>query len=311
MRAVVITGADGFIGSHLVQHLAKQGILVYAIVLNESKTRFRVEGLQNVNVVAAAPEDYMSLCSILPMEPDAFIHLAWDGVAPEKRNSTEKQSKNISCAFSAVRLAATIRAGRFILPGSTAEYMNSGTVINEKTLPSPQNAYGSAKIAVRYLCRSLCDELGIPFVYAVITGIYASDRTDNNVIYYAISNLLAGKKPSFTKLEQLWDYVHIDDVVRAFACIAEKGKDGAFYAIGHGDNWPLRNYIYQIRDIINPSLPLGIGEIPYTGGSLPISCVDLTALRRDTGFEPVVSFEAGIRDVIAKVAEQMNNKENL
>ena len=176
-----------------------------------------------------------------------------------------------------------------------------------KTPPSPQNAYGAAKVAARFLCESLCKELKIPYIYAVATGIYASDRRDDNVIYYTISKLLKREKPSLTKLEQLWDYVHIDDAVEALYLISTKGKDGAFYSIGHGDNWALANYIYKIRDIIDPSLPLGIGEVPYKGrsGVLPCSCVDLTDLCHDTGFVPRVSFEEGITRVIEAVKNQL------
>lgn len=309
MKSVVITGADGFIGHHLVQYMTAQGYAVYAIVIAESPTRDRLNGLEGVTVVLGGGEDYPDLAGQLPQNPTAFIHLAWAGVSPEGRNSTAVQMGNIDLCLRAVRLAAAIGAQRFILPGSTTEYTDCGMAINERACPSPQNAYGAAKVASRYLCAALCEELGLPYIYAVITGIYAADRTDNNVIFYAISSLLEGEKPSFTALEQLWDYVHIDDVIRALFLIAERGKDKAFYAIGHGDNWPLCNYIYQIRDLIDPALPLGIGEIPYKDGRRPSSCVDLTALRRDTGFEPQIPFDEGIRAVIERVAADRKNKE--
>lgn len=308
MKAVVITGADGFIGHHLVQYMTAQGYTVYAIVIEESPTRNRLDGLENVHVVIGSGKDYPTLAGQLPQNPTAFVHLAWAGVSPGERNSTAVQMGNIDLCLSAVRLAAQIGAERFVLPGSTTEYTDCGMEINERACPSPQNAYGAAKVASRYLCAALCEELKLPYVYTVITGIYAADRTDNNVIFYAISSLLKGEKPSFTALEQLWDYVHIDDVIRALFLIATRGRDKAFYTIGHGDNWPLCNYIYQIRDLIDPDLPLGIGEIPYKDGCRPSSCVDLTSLREDTGFEPQVPFHEGIREVIRRVAERMDTQ---
>lgn len=308
MESVVITGADGFIGHHLVQYMVAQGYTVYAVVIEESPTRDRLDGMEHVHVVLGGGEDYSKLDDRLPKDPVAFVHLAWAGVSPKERNSTAVQMSNIELCLNAARLAARIGAERFVLPGSTTEYTDCGAVINERACPSPQNAYGAAKVASRYLCGALCEELKLPYVYVVITGIYAADRTDNNVIFYTISSLLKGEKPSFTALEQLWDYVHIDDVIRALFLIATKGKDKAFYTIGHGDNWPLYNYIHQIRDIINPDLPLGIGEVPYKDGRRPSSCVDLVALREDTGFEPQIPFDEGIREVIRRVAEQMDTQ---
>ena len=63
----------------------------------------------------------------------------------------------------------------------------------------------------------------------------------------------------------------------------------------------LSNYIEIIHKKIDPSLPLGIGEIPYVSEELPSSCIDLTDIERDTGFKPQVDFEEGITKVIDKI----------
>lgn len=300
---VVVTGADGFIGSHLVKSFADRGVTVYAIIMENSPIRSRIEGIDNVVILEGNLENWEMFCEGLPTAPMAFFHLAWAGVSPEARNSVEIQMCNLNLCLNAARLAHKIGAQRFILPGSTSEYTDCGHPINEMSRPSPQNAYGAVKVSSRYLCQALCEELGLAYIYVVITGIYSEDRMDNNIIYYAISSFLEGKRPSFTKLEQMWDYVHIDDVLRALNLIAQKGQANRFYVIGHGDNWPLSNYIYQIRDAIDPNLPMGIGEIPYKNNKMPSSCVDLTALQEDTGFEPQIPFEEGILKVIAKVKE--------
>ncbi|MBP5288623.1 MAG: NAD(P)-dependent oxidoreductase [Clostridia bacterium] len=307
MDRVIIAGADGFIGSHLCRYFASQGLSVYAQVIPNSPLKGRIEGINGVEIVECdlTREDAAKL---FPQSPKAFLCLAWAGVSPEGRDSFDLQFSNVELVLKAARLAALIRAEKFILPGSTAEYTDCGGPINGDSCPSPQNAYGAAKVSARYLCRALCRELDLPYIYAVITGIYAADRRDSNVIYYAIRQLLDRKKPSLTALEQLWDYVHIRDVERAFYLIATRGKGGAFYSIGHGDNQPLSRYIEQIRDIIDPDLPLGIGEIPYRDGRRPSSCIDLTALRRDTGFEPSVPFEEGIREVIRAIRMEDEQK---
>ena len=305
MRTVVITGGDGFIGSHLVRYFAEKGMIVYALTIPQSPMANRINNIPNVIVLQKDLTDVDTLVALLPQMPEAFIHLAWSGVSPERRNSTKLQIKNIDISLQAVSLAAKIRAKRFILPGSTMEYSYCGQEINENACPSPQNAYGAAKISTRYLCAALCEELKVPYIYEVISGIYAADRTDNNVIYYTITELLKGQKPSLTALEQRWDYIYIDDAAYAFYLIATRGVGGAFYSVGHGDNWPLYQYIYQIRDIIDPSLPLGIGEIPYKDSRLPNACVDMRSIKEDTGFVPQVSFREGIEKVIKCIKEQM------
>ena len=304
MQTVVMTGGDGFIGTHLAKHLVSQGYEVYALVIENSPTKNRIEGVKGIHVVEGDLLSYESLTDRLPEKPDAFIHFAWAGVSPGQRDDYVLQMQNINLSMASVRLAASLHAGKFVFPGSTMEYVYYGKPINSNAIPSPQNAYGVAKIACKYMCSLMCRELGVPFIYAVISGIYSENRKDDNVIYYTISKLLKGEHPSYTKLEQLWDYVHIDDVVYAFQLIIERGKADAFYTIGHGDNWPLSKYIYLIKDIIDPDAQLGIGEKPYPNGEMPSSCVDLHALHKDTGFQPQVSFEDGISRVIEAVQKE-------
>lgn len=305
MEHIVITGADGFIGSNLTRYFASHHCVVYAIVSPDSQTTHRIQNLENVYIITEALENYLKIVKKIPCSPVAFFHLAWAGVSPEERNATDLQIQNISLALCAVHLAHLINAKRFVFPGSTLEYSYCGDLINASAIPSPQNAYGAAKVSARYLCESLCRELETPYIYVVITGIYGAQRNDNNVITYTIRSLLSGKKPQYTSLKQLWDYIHIDDLVEALYCIAQKGKASAFYSVGHGDNWPLSNYIRIIHNLIDPSLPIGIGELPYTDGKIPSSCVDLTTLKADTGFSPRISFEDGIRDVILKMKREM------
>lgn len=298
MQSVVITGADGFIGRNLLRYISGQGVLVYALVLENSPNIAKIRDLKNVIIIQGDLLDWQILTDKLPESADAFIHLAWAGVAPDERNSIVVQKMNIDLCLNAVQLASKIKAKKFILPGSTLEYAYCGTLINDKALPSPQNVYGAVKTGMRYICQELCHELQLPYIYVVITSIYGADRIDNNVISYTIKTLLNGDRPALTRLTQLWDYVHIDDVVYALYLIAKSGKADAFYAVGHGDNWPLANYIYTIRDLINPELPLGVGEISYKDSRQPSSCVDLTALQKDTGFKPQINFETGIKRTI-------------
>lgn len=310
MNKAIITGADGFLGRHLVDRLLAEGVEVWAIVYPESPMKDVYLGRPFVTTVCT---DYSQLAlhtSSFPKGIDAFYHLAWQGVNAESRDDFEMQSQNIGLTFNCLKFAHDIGVNKFIIPGSTSEYLEYGKPINEKALPTPQNAYGAVKVALRYLSKAYADQISVGLIYTVITGIYASDRKDNNVIFYTIDKLLRGEKPSLTKLEQKWDYVYIDDVVEALYLIGDKGRPGKFYAIGSGDNKPLYEYIEQIREYIKPSASLGIGEIPYKNEILPSSCIDLSALQDDTGFVPKVGFAEGIRRVINEYRKEMFSETN-
>ena len=305
MKRVVITGADGFVGSHLTKKCVESGAEVWGIVHPDSPYAARINTLPGVHVVVSDIPGLVSKLDRFPDQVDAFYHFAWQGVNAKERDDFDCQVGNIDLSLETVRFAGRLCPKKFIMPGSTNEYIYYGRPIDQYALPTPPNAYGSVKIAIRYLTQLYTRQFHMEFIYTVIAGIYAADRRDNNVIFYTIDKLLRREKPSLTGLEQLWDYVYVDDVMDALYLLGDKGRDGEFYAIGKGDNRPLYEYIEIIRDLIDPSLPLGIGEIPYRNGQLPCSCVDLTAIKRDTGFVPKVDFETGIRKVIDKMRADM------
>ena len=95
-------------------------------------------------------------------------------------------------------------------------------------------------------------------------------------------------------------------MLEALYLLITKDVDGKVYPIGHGDNWPLKNYIMIIRDLIDKNAPLGIGEIPYQSTERPSSCMDLTAMQRDVGFVPKVPFEEGASRMILRVKQELN-----
>lgn len=305
MKKVLVTGADGFIGRNLIRKLLSEDKEVYGIIYpgnniyeNEKNDKLHIKCMdlnQVMNHIREFPNE----------EIDTLYHFAWAGVKPELRNDLDVQMMNVNMTLDCMKLAIALGIKKIIFPGSTNEYLYYGKPLNKDAIPSPNNAYGAVKIALRYLCSDYASRNNIEFVYAIIAGIYAADRRDDNVIFYTIEKLLKKEKPSLTRLEQLWDYIYIDDVLDALYLIGEKGKGGAVYAIGHGDNWELSNYIRIIHDIIDPSLPLGIGEIPYTNNVLPSSCIDLTEIEKDTGFYPKTDFKTGISKVIAKIREDM------
>lgn len=303
MNRILITGADGFIGHHLASYFLHKEIEVFALVY-PGQNVFEGEKNPHLHVIPLDLNEFNGEAMPGLNKVDTIYHLAWIGVSPESRENLDLQMKNIELAKKVLSMASLLGAKKVIFPGSTNEYLYWGKPINGLTPPSPSNAYGAVKVAIRYLAASYCEKAGIDFIYAIITGIYAADRKDSNVIFYTINSLLEGKKPSLTKLEQLWDYVYIDDVVRALYLIGGKGKGGAIYTIGHGDNWPLSHYVEIIHELIDPAAPLGIGEVPYKNTRMPSSQVDLSSLKADTGFLPETDFKTGILEVIKTIRQE-------
>lgn len=298
MKRAIVTGATGFIGSWLVQELIHSGYEVVVVVRNVNKL---IPDIMSNSSCFIIEKD---ICNLKEDDFDSdktydvFYHLGWSGVSPEYKNESDKQMRNIPMSLNALEVCNRIGCRLFIASGTVAEYALTDDIMNLNLRQSPNDMYGAAKVSVHYFMEVRARQLNQPFIWTVIPSTFGERRTDSNIITYTIRTLLKGKKPLYGNLCQMWDFLYVAEVVRALRLIGEKGIVGKVYGIGSGEYRPLRDYIIEIRDIINPKLELGIGEIPSMSKQTFSSCVNIYDLIRDTGFKPIIGFEEGIKKTI-------------
>lgn len=304
MASAVVTGASGFVGSQLVCELTKMGIEVFSVCRGKNG----IEQMNGTSVfnVSCKMEQYSELpgliCKSLKENmaepPFAFYHLAWDGVLREDKDNCEKQLRNIEYTASAVRACREIGCEKYIHVGTVAEYTQCHALIDERFAPTPSDVYGATKVAARYVAAQIANTLCQDILFTILASTYGKHRRDDNIISYTTKTLLRGEKPIYGSLKQIWDFIYVEDAARALALIGLHGKPNATYGVGSGRYMSLRTYVECIRDMINPSLLLGIGEQKEKYNKVLNSCVDLFTVQRDTGFYPQYSFEQGIRKMI-------------
>ena len=91
------------------------------------------------------------------------------------------------------------------------------------------------------------------------------------------------------------------DAARAFYLLGEKGHDQTVYNVGSGIGRPLLEFVEVIRDVIDPKLDVGFGDLPYQPDQVMHLCADISLITKDTGFVPTVSFEEGIRNTVDQI----------
>lgn len=299
MRAVV-TGATGAVGMALIQELIGRGAEVTVLCRANSPRSGRIPDHPLVRKVDCPLDKMSELCTGEEQwgKYDAFFHLAWEGTTGAARNDMQLQTRNVKHTMDAVALAARLGCSVFMGTGSQAEYGRVSGKLDSTTPAFPENGYGMAKLCAGQMSRVACRELGMRQIWVRILSVYGPYDGENSLITSTIRKLLDGEHCSFTKGEQIWDYMYSGDAARAMVELCLKGRDGGVYCLGSGRTRQLREYIEVMRDKIAPDAHLGLGDIPYAEGQVMYLCADTAELLRDTGYVPDTDFEDGIDKTI-------------
>jgi UDP-glucose 4-epimerase len=296
LKKVIVTGANGFIGEALLKELSKKELNIIAVVRNCKSDVSKIDKLSGVRIVYCAMEDIQNLPNIIPdRDIDTCFHLAWCGSFGEKRANYEIQMHNIDYAMHTVDAIAKMGVKRFIGAGTLAEKDVLNYHMTDGATPNAVSCYGIAKMTAHFMTKVKCTQLGIEHVWCYLTNTYAVGSTTNNFVLMASRLMLSGAKASFTSGEQTYDFMYVTDTVRAMFYAADKGKTNTAYYLGSNRPRKLKEYIQIIRDTIDPSIKLYLGELPFNGIPLPPEAYNSKKLEIDTGFWPEIEFEQGIR----------------
>lgn len=304
VKKVIITGPTGAVGVSLIEELCSKGISVTAVCRPNSKRISSIPKNELVNVVECGVDRLCELEDKLEHNYDAFYHFAWDGTYGETRQNLRLQTLNILYTLDAVQLAHKLGCKVFIGAGSQSEFGHVEGVLHPDMPCNPDNGYGIAKLDAGRMSRLECKKLGIRHEWCRIVSLYGPFDGEYTMVMSGIYKMLAGERPQYTKGEQIWDYIYSKDAARAFRLVAERGKDGEIYCFGTGKTRKLKDYIYAIRDAIDPKLEIGIGELDYYPNQVMHLEADISNLTRDTGFVPEYSFEDGIKETVEWVKKR-------
>lgn len=300
MERAIITGASGMLGQALCRLLAGKGIQVYAVVRPDSQQNAFMLRDERVTAVACDLTELAKLPEKIGESCDAFFHFGWGGTYGGNRNNYYGQWENVRYTLDAVQAASELGCSVFLGAGSQAEFgrVPDGVKLSSAVCANPETGYGIAKLSAGQMSRAFCRDCGIRHVWTRILSVYGPGDKDRTMVMSGICSMLRGEMPKYTKGEQIWDYLYCDDAAMAFYLAAEKGRDGAVYTVGSGQERRLRDYIQDICDVICPGRDIVFGEVPYYDKQVMYLCADIRELQEDTGFAPSVPFSEGIRRTV-------------
>lgn len=293
MKHVIVTGANGFIGKTLVNSLLEKNYHVVALDICFDDVLANDERVTCINV---QNKEVSQLTGEIPANNyQYFFHLAWAGTSGATRADYAVQLNNVKLTCDYVKLCSEVGCRRVIYASSINEMETYEYLQSDDVAPSGGYIYGTGKLAAHLMGETVAKLNNIEFIPVIITNIYGVGEKSARMIYTSINKLVHKEHCSFTAGYQTYDFIYITDAINSIIAVAEKGKAFNRYYIGSGEPKPLREFLLEMRDIVDPEAEIGLGDIPFTGVDISYAQFDLKKVARETGYENEISFAEGIR----------------
>lgn len=318
-KKVLVTGADGFIGSHLVEGLLDAGYKVRAFVFYNSFNSwgwldsFPKEKLKDIEVFAGDIRDPNGVRKAME-DIDMVFHLAALIGIPFSYHSPDSYvDTNIKGTLNVLQSARELRTRRIFVTSTSEVY---GTAIynpmDEKHPLQGQSPYSATKIGADRIAESFYRSFGLPVTIVRPFNTYGPRQSARAVIPTVITQVLAGIKE--LKLGSLYttrDFTYVKDTVNGFISIAGNDKTiGEEINIASGKGISIGEIARKIIDQIDPSVKIVVdkkrvrpkkSEVEHLLGSSK-------KIKKLTGWRPEYSLDRGLRETIGWFRKEENRR---
>lgn len=316
MKNVLVTGADGFIGSHLVEMLVAKGYSVRALALYNSFNSWgwldSISCLDKIEVVTGDVRDPF-FCNEITKDIDTVYHLAaliaipYSYIAPASYVDT-----NISGTLNICKAAIDNKVKRVIHTSTSETYGTALYVpIDEKHPLQPQSPYSASKIGADAMAMSFYNSFGLPLTIARPFNTYGPRQSARAVIPTIISQIASGMKEiKLGDVTPTRDFNYVLDTCRGFIALAECADTiGLTVNIGSNFEISIKDTFETIKKIMKSDVVFLFDEQrirPEKSEVHRLWC-DNTLINKLTGYKPEYTIDLGLE----KTIQWFMDKENL
>ncbi|WP_200343873.1 NAD-dependent epimerase/dehydratase family protein [Halochromatium glycolicum] len=270
-QRVLLTGANGFIGSHLLGALQTIGAEVTVLGRdNENLASLRARSKCVHTVQADLISAASTAAAVAPLQPQIVFHLAgYTNVGRGMEHAVPAMQTNLLGTINLVNGLKAKSVKRFIAVGSSEEY-GLATAPFDETMPlAPVSHYAASKAAVSHWCRMVHSTLGFPTVVLRVFLAYGPGDRSDRLIPSAITAALRGEDFPMTSGRQTRELTYIDDLVQGFlrAAVAPSAV-GEIINLGTGVEHPVREIVQKIYGLAGKGGRPLFDALPHRNGEL-------------------------------------------
>jgi len=332
-RTVLVTGADGFMGSHLTEGLVELGANVIVFVRATSSGALNNIGHLRPALKRVVFADLTDKTSIdylvrdlakVDDKPYVFHLGAQAHVGESWHRPYETVMANTVGTLNLLQSIVDhkLELEKFDTAGTSEEYGNvrdsvahhhsfdedGGVVFHERSPLNPKSIYATSKVAADFLTMNYHDAYGVPGVVTRMFNNYGPRQNPRFVTGTVITQALERERVELGQLDPMRDFCFCTDGVRGHLTVAAHGIPGDVYVYGQGKNISMRDWAELIVRVGEDEgyWPAGSREVVSVEQRFRPGASDVMALRvgyeklhEETGWQPLVSWEEGIARTIA------------
>ena len=293
----LITGAAGFIGSHLANRLAREGHTVRGV--DDLSTGDPASLSEDIHFTRGDINDRPKLWTLL-QEVDCVYHLAARVLVPESvLYPREYNNVNVGGTVTLMEAMRDVGVRRVVFISSGAIYGDQLVQpMNERAVPNPRSPYAVSKLAAEYYIRTIGELWGIETVCLRVFNAYGPRQPLPPVHAPVIPNFLKQAAQNGTLVvsgdgNQTRDYIYVDDVTNAMVAAATAPEiNQQIINIGSGRDTSVRELVHLVLEVTG-----GTPEIVYSPRNErgpARMCADISLAREKLGYQPQVSLRQGL-----------------
>jgi UDP-glucuronate 4-epimerase len=302
---VVVTGACGFIGSHVCEALLARGDIVVGVddfnafydpAIKEGH-RALLEQHSAFSLVRGSILDAQVRARALGTQPDAVLHLAaWAGVRPSIEKPLLYQRENVQGTCELLDDVVRMKARpRFVFASSSSVYGGNTKVpfSEDDPVDHPVSPYAATKKAGELFCYTAHHLHALDVTCLRFFTVYGPRQRPEMAIHKFAALLAAGKPvPRYGDGTTARDYTFIHDIVAGVLAAIDRCAGFHVYNLGNSRTVPLADLITKLARALG--VPARVEALPDQPGDVPITFADITRARADLGYEPKTSVDEGL-----------------
>jgi len=280
---ILVTGATGFIGSHLIPLLLEHGHEVIGVFRHTVGTAASPMIRADLNSGEAVTRLMES------SRPDALVHLAWEGL-PDYSYAMSR--RNLDASLRLFEAANRAEVDHIVSSGSCWEYAAPTGKTAEDAPLAHDAPFQAAKNAAFFMGNGLATASDSRFHWLRLFFVYGPGQRHRSLLPHVVDTLSRGEQPDIRSPQAMQDFIHVSDVARAFAMVLDTPPPNGAYNVGSGEATAVWRMAETARKALGISAPL-YDPIPVETDHDPFRA-DCTRLGEATGWHPELNLENGI-----------------